>query len=1213
MPPHAAPHYRIPAERPHPPMNYPGSRNSSPRDAQYERGTHSPIVPQLAGGSSRHDSHPRMSPATGLDHPVITDRRDLASSARHQSPQPEVSAISDGRNGRRVLAGLAAGMASPEQSMRSGRGDPRESYEQGNNQNNGYRQPESVHQAQMQRQAAYAFSPIPPTQIADAELLTLLRYAPHPQIQRTQAASARSSVVPGTPSERGDETMHADHEMDNVRRSTPLPLRDFARSLHQSGDPFRNGALATRHGQADHIITIASSPDTERPDFTTLPNHPVQPDLHNSLSRAEETDSLEPTQRNDELIYSPPEPKKQPSTRTTPAKTPAKAQKSAVVQNQSKPILPRPANTAPETDEDTFIFSQDRKVALKKRSNAEIEACMDDVQPALLTETISPNKRKKASIKQKDGVLGAAREAKKVARRGELQNHKVTSGVVALAKTAAAEVAVAGLPRGISPIEASAEIDKPFLQDIDKMKELRDNLFLHADGSTPPIADVTTKVAARIAPHRRLQKTSVAGSSGPRSDPASLRGIDEYEKRGAVVVENAHLEETQIAQSPDMANPVAIEHENHIRAPLPNDNGKDTDPASFSAREAKVSIEHENRSRSTSLTSAPESEGDQPQIETLVVPSPQRFKTYKSPAKKRRIQHVKDFSPNDEQPNESETDESPKRRRLYRKQRGPSKKIMSPTASPPSREKSREVRSNSSTDSLSEAPREENWDDIPPPVMKDDPKDSDFRPHSHSQTQPSPIRKIATRRKSMTPRPSLQLRRVMGLWEGAFYTGTLIGKKGRKYTVQFDDEPSGYDRSSDELRQCVFHVGDEVSLHYSMERKLNESGTLEVLGPVDDELDMASPLLADDMLRLRGRHSRIYEVAVKHCTFDEENDEVLNDRFFDEAQLDDMCHMSDANAMVRTKKTARDHSVKIVNGKQPNTRPVLRGQARSDSRLDRSRPLQNFAFVISSNPNVEDKSAMTRSYKAKIIGAGGRVMNDFFEFYPKPRGDRISADDIALAKHHHALHGIFLLILPPKEPKAPYLTEKYMMALALGIPCLSALYIDELLDEDETTSWRTFLLSAGLSLQLKSEVSQVVNWNAGEGPQHLVKKIDAEGVTRRPFANRSFLISAGINYVIPYVCAAMGAESVILSETKTRSRKGTSVPPSAAPSVISEDSSERSTADVDFIVVPDDAPKSKSKKNAEKICNVEWVKQCLIMGKLYHPSIMEKTALTNGH
>lgn len=112
----------------------------------------------------------------------------------------------------------------------------------------------------------------------------------------------------------------------------------------------------------------------------------------------------------------------------------------------------------------------------------------------------------------------------------------------------------------------------------------------------------------------------------------------------------------------------------------------------------------------------------------------------------------------------------------------------------------------------------------------------------------------------------------------------------------------------------------------------------------------------------------------------------------------------------------------------------------------------------------------------------------------------------------------------------------------------------------------------------------------------------------------------------------MGAETVILSETKTRSRKGTSVPPSATPSVISEDSSTRSAGDVDFIIVPDDTPKSRSKKNISKTCNVEWVKQCLvspsrrkrvrypdrdltcqIMGKLYQPSIMEKVAHVNGN
>jgi hypothetical protein len=126
--------------------------------------------------------------------------------------------------------------------------------------------------------------------------------------------------------------------------------------------------------------------------------------------------------------------------------------------------------------------------------------------------------------------------------------------VVALAKTAAAEVAVAGLGRDVgnrrcAAISVQKEVVSQLLHFVDVLQERLVDFCGSLYRRTPPIADVTTKVAARIAPHRRLQKTSVAGSSGPRSDPASLRGIDEYEKRGAVVVENAHLEETQIAHA----------------------------------------------------------------------------------------------------------------------------------------------------------------------------------------------------------------------------------------------------------------------------------------------------------------------------------------------------------------------------------------------------------------------------------------------------------------------------------------------------------------------------------------------------------------------------------------------------------------------------------------------------------------------------------------
>lgn len=92
----------------------------------------------------------------------------------------------------------------------------------------------------------------------------------------------------------------------------------------------------------------------------------------------------------------------------------------------------------------------------------------------------------------------------------------------------------------------------------------------------------------------------------------------------------------------------------------------------------------------------------------------------------------------------------------------------------------------------------------------------------------------------------------------------------------------------------------------------------------------------------------------------------------------------------------------------------------------------------------------------------------------------------------------------------------------------------------------------------------------------------------------------------------MGAENVTLA----RGRKATSATPEL---------SGRSTTDFDYIIVADDAPKPRGKKEIARTCNVEWVKQCLvshtgrqdmpetdfrdasqIMGKLYQPSIMVK-------
>lgn len=81
-----------------------------------------------------------------------------------------------------------------------------------------------------------------------------------------------------------------------------------------------------------------------------------------------------------------------------------------------------------------------------------------------------------------------------------------------------------------------------------------------------------------------------------------------------------------------------------------------------------------------------------------------------------------------------------------------------------------------------------------------------------------------------------------------------------------------------------------------------------------------------------------------------------------------------------------------------------------------------------------------------------------------------------------------------------------------------------------------------------------------------------------------FRADSSLQYIVPYVCAALGAENVTVADTRPRSRKATSVTP---------DLSGRSTSDFDYIIVLDEVPKATG-KNAARTCNVEWVKQCLV-------------------
>lgn len=912
---------------------------------------------------------------------------------------------------------------------------------------------------------AVPYPPVPLTNMEDAEVLASMRYAqpqsrphqPHPQLthhhqlphhphqqiqqhrpsntgpsplRHLQRPSGRSSVVPGTPSERYDESSYISEQ--EAQGSTPV--RPLTSAHHERPGPPREGS---------RVIAVASSPP--------LLGLGGRNGARRSPVREEEDAGemdLEPTQRDGGPSSPVNVPNgKSPVKEKTPVKTPGKRKPAQHPTEQPRPTFT--SKPAQETDEDTFILAEDRKVAFKKRSNAMMEECMLDASPLpapgpAVGGEASPVKRKrsKASVVQAEPWDG-----KRVQARGELQGRK--TGQVALGKTSAVgkspakKQKTAPAPAPVpAPAPAPQPVERTYLQ----------QLFPPAGSSDTSIANTslgntTAEIVAKVPTYRRLQKTSVAGSSGPMmeaplSEGVSLQGIDSYERRGeGGMMEDVLLEETMMPNG-------------EASGGMPSRSVLVLDPTELTEREEEENGGlHPNKppsqSRSTSLTPAPESE-DEPRIETLIVPSPVRQKTYKSPAKKRRVRQVstvRDATSSDAGDSE---DGEPRRRKAGKKQGRVKKKIMSPTVSPPPSAKGKKQRKtpDTSVTSLSDAPVEERWDDVPPPLMKDDPRDRDFRPAAHSQLQPSPTRKISTRRESTTDRPILRAKRVLGSWNGDFYTGDLIGKEGHKYVLMFDDKETAR-VGLDDLRHCVFHIGDEIHAATRLKPKISD-GTLMAIGTVDRDLDMSQPLMPTEKLLVRGKSGKTHEIEVQYCYFAQDNEDALDDRQFGKSELDELCVLSDSNTSAPKKPVRNGRSKSVVtNGVIPTTSR----QHRSDARLDSTRPLYNFAFVITSNPNVADKSAQTKDLKKKIIKAGGQVMEDFFDLYPKPRGDSISADDIKLGRHYHKLHGIFLLVLNPKDAKSPCLTEKVMFALALGVPCLSASYIEELLQEEQVRTW----------------------------------------------------------------------------------------------------------------------------------------------------------------
>lgn len=159
---------------------------------------------------------------------------------------------------------------------------------------------------------------------------------------------------------------------------------------------------------------------------------------------------------------------------------------------------------------------------------------------------------------------------------------------------------------------------------------------------------------------------------------------------------------------------------------------------------------------------------------------------------------------------------------------------------------------------------------------------------------------------------------------------------------------------------------------------------------------------------------------------------------------------------------------------------------------ERSGLFTGIAFVITHHPESGVTDARKDRLKKDIERYGGYVANNWDEVYSiEGHGNISGRKDIKWVLNKPGITNVLLL-----ADKATQ-TVKYLMALALGVPCVSTQWITDCLAGIEYT-WPQYLLTAGHSDHLSAEVSQLYD-SAWSSDLQLLHNPFRSRVIRRPW------------------------------------------------------------------------------------------------------------------
>ncbi|TFY81561.1 hypothetical protein EWM64_g2453 [Hericium alpestre] len=272
----------------------------------------------------------------------------------------------------------------------------------------------------------------------------------------------------------------------------------------------------------------------------------------------------------------------------------------------------------------------------------------------------------------------------------------------------------------------------------------------------------------------------------------------------------------------------------------------------------------------------------------------------------------------------------------------------------------------------------------------------------------------------------------------------------------------------------------------------------------------------------------------------------------------------------------------------------------ASARTARPKPLSKIGLVVTLSTNVDDPDAMRNGLQQSIKSNGGVLLDDWSCVLPitaKRTAKRwiITQNDFKY-KPMEGMDKVFLLSDDANQK------AKYLVALALGIPCLEMSWLNSLNEEEGLDAWQTYLLPAGLSEHLNARVSQIVDLDWGTCKEHL-SEVLTNPVATKLLTGKSVLL-LGTEYFPP---STGRRRSVKQGSSGPDNGNMDSVPRiilamgAARVEVVADAKSALDTklTSYDYVIVKDESSPVYTNAKADVTCvPMQWVKDCLISGRL---------------